>query len=374
MKTQKAFQALLKKYQEGNCSPTELQELENWYNEGNKNPNNGLSEEMWEDDEDRFLETLNPKEEEPIKKVKMNWRMSILIAAAVLTIVGSFSIMFFKKSTPPTVQQLASDVDPGGNKATLTLENGKKIQLSDAKAGIVVDATKLTYDDGSLINNEQAQAFTISTPKGGTYKVKLPDGSNVWLNAASSLTYNPSLKGQELSRNVTLSGEAYFEVAKDKKHPFIVTTEKQKIEVLGTHFNISAYNDELSVKTTLVEGSVKVSPLKTAGSPAKAVILKPNQQSVVNSKGIQVNTVDPAEVIAWKDGEFVFVGEGLESIMLKISRWYNVDVEYTNREIANRPFSGYLSRYEKASQLLNLLEATGDVKFKIEGRRIIVMP
>ncbi|TCC99571.1 FecR family protein [Pedobacter hiemivivus] len=374
MITQEDFQALTKKYQDGSCSPQELQQLENWYNKkGKNNPNGELPDDVWEDDVERFLQTFDSESGKQQKGARINWPLNILLAAAAIAIIGTFSTLLFKR-TAITPTQYAVDVDPGGNKATLTLSNGKKIELSEAKAGIVVDASKLTYTDGTLINNERAQSFTISTPRGGTYQVRLPDGSTAWLNAASSLTYNSSLKGKEQYRNVKLLGEAYFEVAKDKEHPFVVTTDKQRIEVLGTHFNVSAYNDELSVKTTLLEGSVKVASLTTTGSETKGVILRPSQQSVLNSNGISVHQIDPTIAIAWKNGEFIFMDERLESIMQKIARWYNVEVIYADKEIANRPFSGFISKYEKVSQVLCLLEATGDVKFKIEGRRIMVKP
>lgn len=303
---------------------------------------------------------------------KINWPLNILLTAAAIVILATVSTLLFKRIEPsPT--RFATDINPGGNKAILTFQNGKSIELSAAKSGIVIDASKLAYNDGTLINNEQAQAFTVSTPLGGTYQVRLPDGSNVWLNAGSSLTYDPSLKGEAQYRNVKLSGEAYFEVAKDKKRPFVVTTDKQRIEVLGTHFNISAYIDDLSIKTTLLEGSVKVAPL-TTGSETKGIILKPGQQSEINSKGISVREVDPTEAIAWKNGDFSFNSESLQSIMQKVSRWYDVEVEYANKQLINKPFSGVISKYEKVSQVLCLLEATGEVKFKINGKKITVMP
>ncbi|SDL16511.1 FecR family protein [Pedobacter sp. ok626] len=374
MTTKEDFQTLIDNYQNGNCTQREAQQLENWYNEkANNNPDREFPENFWQEKEEGLQQILGFEPGKEGKGSVINWPLNILLIAATLAIVGTFSTMFFKRIGVVPITQQMNDVDPGGNKATLTLQNGKRIQLSDAKTGIVVDASKLTYNDGTLINNEQAQSFTISTPRGGTYQVRLPDGSTAWLNAASSLTYNPSLKGEEQYRNVKLSGEAYFEVAKDKKHPFVVTTDKQRIEVLGTHFNVSAYNDELSVKTTLLEGSVKVAPFTTTGSDTKEVILKPNQESEITSSGISVHKVYADDAIDWKNGEFSFTRERLGSIMRKIARWYDVDIIYTDKQIVNRTFSGFVSKYKKASQVLCLLEQTGDVKFKIEGRRITVM-
>ncbi len=374
METEQAFQALCKKYLEGTCSPGEVQQLEKWYSEkANTNSDPVLRDDMWEDDTERFLQTLISEKEQAPRKIKWNWRLRIFLAAALIILIGSLSIVLLKRTDSAREERYANTIEPGGNKATITLENGKKIQLSDDRAGVVVGQTKLTYDDGSLINQEKVQRFTISTPMGGTYKVRLPDGSEVWLNAGSSLTYDPASNEQQRTRNVELSGEAYFEVAKDTQHPFIVTTEKQKLEVLGTHFNISAYKDERSVMTTLIEGSVKVSPLKSVGTPTKSVILRPNQQSVVNSAGLHVRSVDPADLIAWKNGEFFFINEELESIMRKVARWYNVEVIYTDQGLRNKVFSGFVSRYDKVSGLLTALEATGDLKFKIDGRSILVM-
>lgn len=373
MTTNEDFQTLIQKYQDGNCTQLERQQLENWYNEkANSNPDREFPEDFWEDKELRLQQIINSGSARR-NRSGINWPLNILLIAATIAIVGTFSVLFFKR-TDIAAAQYANDVNPGGNKATLTLQNGKKIQLSDTKEGVVVDGTKLSYNDGTLINTDQAQTFTVSTPRGGTYQVGLPDGSKVWLNAASSLTYSPPLKGQEQTRNIKLSGEAYFEVTKDKKHPFVVITDKQKIEVLGTHFNISAYIDDLSAKTTLLEGSVKVAPL-SINATTKEIILKPGQQSELRKNGISVHEVaDPTEVIAWKNGEFIFADERLGSIMQKIARWYDVEVVYTDELLANRKYSGFVSRYGKVSEMLCLLEAMGDVKFKIEGRRIMVKP
>lgn len=358
---------LLKKYEANAASPEELAIIEEAYIEVNVAPPLDAVELQAAPDEvkQRLIKTIH-------KPKKINWWLNILLAAAAIAIVGTFTTLLLKKPEPIPMR-FTTDINPGGNRATITLQNGKKIELSDGKSGIVIDASKLAYNDGTLINNEQAQTFTVSTPRGGTYQVQLPDGSKVWLNAASSLTYTSPLKGQEKYRNVKLSGEAYFEVMKDKNHPFVVTTDKQKIEVLGTHFNVSAYNDELSVKTTLLEGSVKVAPITTTGNTTKGITLQPNQQSEISANGISVHTVYADDVIDWKNGEFSFSSESLESIMKKVSRWYDVEVVYTDKQIGNKPFSGFISKYEKVSQVLCLLEATGEVKFKINGKKITVM-
>ncbi|TCC87854.1 FecR family protein [Pedobacter hiemivivus] len=355
----------LKKYEADECTPEEQAIIEETYIDAQVTPQDLL--EMEPDLNDLRLRLSKI----PNKPRRINWPLNILLTAAAIAIIGTATTLLFKKAAPAPIQ-FATDIYPGGNRATLTLQNGKTIQLSDTKSGIIIDASKLTYNDGTFINNEQAQAFTVSTPRGGTYQVQLPDGSSVWLNASSSITYNPALKGQEQYRSVKLSGEAYFEVAKDKNHPFVVTTDKQRVEVLGTHFNVSAYNDDLSVSTTLLEGSVKVAPLTTTGV-SKEIILKPNQQSEFDANGITVHAVYADDVIDWKNGSFSFASESLESIMKKISRWYDVEVVYTDKQVGDKPFSGAISKYEKVSQVLCLLEATGEVKFKINGRKITVM-
>ncbi|MNJ98902.1 fec operon regulator FecR [compost metagenome] len=378
---------LLEKYKNNTQTEQEGLEFDSWCSKYDESTESFVKEDIFEEIKHDVKERLpvfnsstqkkTDKKDEfttlVLRRNRMPLATKILLVAASIAIIGTIYTLITVKEVPIS-KRYANDIKPGSNKATLTFQNGKTIELSAAKSGIVIDASKLAYNDGTLINNEQAQAFTVSTPLGGTYQVKLPDGSNVWLNAGSSLTYDPYLKGKEQYRNVKLSGEAYFEVAKDKKHPFIVTTDKQKIEVLGTHFNVSAYIDDLSNKTSLLEGSVKVAPLTTTGTETKGLILKPGQQSEINTKGISVQEVDATEAIAWKNGDFSFTGENLENIMQKISRWYDVEVTYSDKQLLNKPFSGVISKYEKVSQVLCLLEATGEVKFKINGKKITVMP
>ena len=273
----------------------------------------------------------------------------------------------------------ANDIEPGGNKAVLTLANGKKISLKDVNNGTLaeqadVQITKIA--DGQLVYTilpVQQQTpdvedlyNSIETPKGGRYRVRLPDGTNVWLNAASKLTYPSSFTGHQ-TRRVELSGEAYFEVAKDIAHPFMVKTIKQEVEVLGTHFNISSYEDEPVVKTTLLEGSVKVK-----GANGIDKVLKPGQQSILTNNDIKVEYINTEQrAVAWKNDQFIFESDDIRYVMRMISRWYNVEVEYVG-EIPENKFGGAISRFENVSEVLKSLESTGRVKFKIEGRRILV--
>lgn len=321
---------------------------------------------------DRIQDTI--KEEG--SKLKVLTRRDLywgkIAAAAVILITLSVSVFIYSRHDVKP-DELARDIAPGGNKAVLTLANGKKIILSDAKNGKLaadsgVTVTKLAdgkiiyaLESGSVAN---AAFNNIETPRGGQYQVILPDGSKVSLNAASSLTY-PASFAMLKERRVELKGEAYFEVAKDKKHPFIVKTENQEIKVLGTHFNINSYTDELMTKTTLIEGSVLVKVSDTEQ------ILKPGYQAINGMGGLKVVEANVEEVLAWKNGYFMFDNEGIESVMRKISRWYNVDVVFKGN-VPKDKFGGTVSRFENVSQVLRKLTYTDKVHFIIEERRIIV--
>lgn len=301
-----------------------------------------------------------------------NWYWSKIAAAAVILITLSVGVFYYSR---PDVKpdKLARDIAPGGNKAILTLANGKKIVLSEAKNGKLAAESGVTVTklgDGKIIYAVEqgkvanATLNSIETPRGGQYEVILPDGSKVLLNAASSLTYPVSFVAFK-ERRVELKGEAYFEVAKDKEHPFIVKTENQEIKVLGTHFNINSYSDEPMAKTTLIEGSVLVKASDTEQ------ILKPGYQAINGMGGLRVVEANVDEVLAWKNGYFMFDNEGIESVMRKISRWYNVDVVFKGN-VPKDKFGGTVSRFENVSQVLRKLTYTDKVHFIIEERRIIV--
>jgi ferric-dicitrate binding protein FerR (iron transport regulator) len=312
------------------------------------------------------------------------------IAASVTLLLGvSASLFFYLKndnsflSTKNKTQPIKNTIAPGGNKALLTLANGSKIILDDAATGELAKQSgvkvakaangQLVYTVENTSSNSatsgQIAYNTIETPKGGQYQVDLPDGSKVWLNAGSSLKYPTNFNGN--IRSVQLAGEAYFEVAKNAKKPFRVVSNNQVVEVLGTHFNISSYIDDTSVKTTLLEGSVKV--LSTKSNQSK--LLKPGEQSNINysNSSLSVQQVNTEEVVAWKNGYFLFVDEDLKSIMSKFARWYNVDVEYA-ANVDNLRFGGMVSRSRDLAQALKIIEQTGNIKTKIEGRRVIIMP
>jgi ferric-dicitrate binding protein FerR (iron transport regulator) len=283
----------------------------------------------------------------------------------------------------PAGTNLKEDITPGGNKAVLTLVDGSTIILDSASNGILsqqgnVKVQKLesgllayTINGSPVTENEEAFFNTISTPRGGQYQVTLADGTKVWLNAASSIRFPVVFTGAE--RKVEITGEAYFEVAKNAAMPFKVKAAGSEVEVLGTHFNVNAYYDEAAVKTTLLEGLVKVSgPASTAGQSPR--FLQPGQQSAVNREGkISIlNNADTEEAVAWKDGRFQFKSADLKSILRQIARWYDVEVEYKGN--ANLHFTGQLTRNDNVSKVFEKLALTGEVHFRIEGKKIIVSP
>lgn len=308
----------------------------------------------------------------PAPKVVRLWPRIAIAAAVVLVIfVGVWFLNNNTSDRKAAEIRYASDVTPGKIGATLTLANGKKILLSDAANGELVNEAGVSISktvDGQLIyeitGTTDNSLNTLSTTNGETYQVKLPDGSKVWLNSASSLSYRTSLNENGI-RRVNLTGEAYFEIEKDAEHPFIVESGNQQVEVLGTEFNVNAYQDEKVFRTTLLEGSVKLS------EAGVSKVLVPGTQAA-NAKGqIKLSKVDTELAVAWKNNKFIFDRLPIEEIMRMIARWYNLEVVYEGN-IPTGTFWGSVSRFENVSKALVPLEATGNVHFKIEGRKIYV--
>ncbi len=335
----------------------------------------------------RFKNRLSKssRAKEPIKTKlhqKSSLRLRWAAAAAIIIALGT-SLYFYNSGSILKKQPVyASDATPGGNKAVLVLSDGRKISLTDIGNGDVAKQSGLLIQktaDGQLIytvtgegvnSSAEKQSFnTIETPKGGMWQIRLPDGTSVWLNAMSSLTYPLSFAESE-KRVVELKGEAYFEVTKDKHHPFIVKTTKQEIEVLGTSFNVNSYADELSVKTTLLEGSIKVLPYQLVDNSPSTLV--PGQQLVLTATNATINNVDATDAIDWKNGYFVFNNERQESIMRKIARWYNVTVEYADSQAKDVMYYGSVSRFDKVSKVLGKFEQTGEVRFEIDKDKITV--
>lgn len=310
-----------------------------------------------------------------------NWPR-VAAAAAILAVL-SFGGYFLIRNTKQNalVVSAKNDIAPGKNSATLTLANGKQIVLNNAVNGQLASESGITISksaQGELIYKADpakenavnaGQLNTLETFKGEQYQVILPDGSHVWLNAASVLKYPVAFSRKE--RLVELTGEGYFEVAHQKSRPFRVKTAQQIVEVLGTHFNINAYQDEPVSRATLLEGSVRVTTPALERSAAGSLMLKPGEQSVLVGNQVNIVEANMEETIAWKNGYFMFESEKITSVMRKIARWYNVEVVYEG-EVSSDQFGGTVSRFEKVSQVLKKLELTDKVHFKIEGRRVIV--
>lgn len=336
------------------------------------------------------LSSLNPDAKERIfqsivayeHKIKEASKMvrlwpRIAVAAAMAMVVFGAGLFYYNNHIKPDHSShlgYNNDVPPGISGATLTLSNGKKIRLSDAQNGEVAKEAGVMItksENGEVVyevkgdSNELSKLNTLSTAKGETYKIRLPDGSYVWLNSESSLTYSSRLI-ENGKRMVKLRGEGYFEVAKDKSYPFVVATDKQNVEVLGTQFNINSYHDEAVETTTLIEGSVSI----TAGKLKQ--VIKPGQQAVNNGNELKVNEVSPENVIDWKDGDFNLDELDFRIAMRKIARWYNVDVIYAASVPKNIKSGGWISRNRTLSAVLRHIESSDQVHFKVEGRKVYV--
>ncbi|TBO44439.1 FecR family protein [Pedobacter kyonggii] len=314
-----------------------------------------------------------------LKAPRVTWWLKAISAAACLA--AAVWLLFPQQQIPDAInQELATEsknpILPGGDKAVLVLQNGRNIILDGSQDGTIAIENGVKVDksdDGELRYTglgSKGVSFTnlsynlLKTPRGGQYRLVLSDGTKVWLNAQSSIRY--PAKFAPHSRVVELKGEAYFEVSKDKNRPFRVNINHTSIEVLGTHFNVMGYSDETGVKTSLLEGSVKVS----SGSQSR--LIKPGEQAL-SDHFVRVSEANVNEAVEWKNGNFNFAHEKIESIMRKIARWYDISVEYQGK-IADVSFVGTIPRSQSIHTVLNYLELTGVVHFKIQGRRITVMP
>jgi ferric-dicitrate binding protein FerR (iron transport regulator) len=386
---------LIRKYQTGSATPAEKQLLNKWYHSFDDTKvelmtfENDTEQQLDERIKSQLLETIHQDFEMMVHKPRHRWHIPAAAAILILLFAGSY-FMFFSKSakqeivkTTPVKPELKNDIAPGGNKALLTIADGSAIVLDSASNGTItqqgnIKVQKLdngllayTINGKQIAENDQAFYNTISTPRGGQYQVTLSDGTKVWLNAASSIRFPVVFTGAE--RKVEITGEAYFEVAKNKAMPFKVKAATSEIEVLGTHFNINAYDDEAVIKTTLLEGLVKVS-VPGSGTNQSPRFLQPGQQSGINKEGnISVlNNADTEEAMAWMNGHFQFKSSDLKAILRQISRWYDVDVIYNGK--VNLHFTGQLTRNDNVSKVFEKLVLTGEVHFKIDGKKIIVTP
>lgn len=318
----------------------------------------------------KLFNSINTYEESQKTRIlKLSWKtISITAAASVLIIFGW--LFFIKKANRNEHDQITyqSDITSGKFGAKIRLTNGKVISLDETKSGLIVSDQQLSYNDGTELDAKTdasaVNSYTAWTDNGNMYTFTLPDGTQVWLNAGSQLDFPAKFTGKH--RKVSLKGEAFFKVTPNKSLPFVVESNGQQVEVLGTEFNINSYPDELSTKTTLVEGSVKISSVNNTFT------LKPGQQAMLSAKGsLTVADADTTLVTAWKNNKFIFDNNDIQSVMRMIKRWYNVEVIYASA-LPEATFGGKVSRFQNVSGVLRVLERTGGVHFKIEDKKIYV--
>lgn len=309
-----------------------------------------------------------------------NWYIA---AASVLLLLGIGTVAILRKPHQPESRMAAqpvNDIRPGANVATLTLANGSTVSLTDAATGNIAEqgGIRITKSaDGQLVYTvapspatgglpDTGAAFTynkIDIPAGGQYQVVLPDGTHVWLNSSSWLRFPVHFASKE--RRVELSGEAYFEVQHDPGAPFRISSLRQDIEVLGTQFNVHAYPDESNIRTTLVDGAVRVT------ADGKSVSLRPKEQADLGD-GLHVSQADVEAAVAWKNGYFRCVDQPLDIIMKQVSRWYNVKVTYEDEKMKEETFGVLSNKFSNISVLLKMMEKTGNAKFTVNGATVVV--
>ncbi|MGF2414086.1 MAG: FecR family protein [Ferruginibacter sp.] len=367
----------------------EHDELDNWVNESDHNmqlfedltdEKNLVANLEWMDkvQTEQSYQVMQGKGAFKIPPKKFYNKKIWLAAASVIVLLGVFFVYRYTSSKQGSVENIVTTdttlFKPGGNRATLTLADGKVIDLTYAKTGVIEDASgslvnktadgELVYVKDSSVTNASA-LHTLSTPVGGQYQVTLPDGTKVWLNAASTIKYQPAFSGNE--RKVIITGEAYFEVAKNERKLFrVLMADSTAVVVTGTHFNINAYQNEKEQQVTLLEGSVTVSNV------TKVVKLEPGTQALIKNKAITKDEVlDAEEITGWKNGLFVFHDATIESIMLQIERWYDAKIIY--KANIKQLFNATILRKEPLAKVLKLLELNGYVHFKTEKNIIYVI-
>ncbi|NGM62152.1 DUF4974 domain-containing protein [Sphingobacterium sp. SGG-5] len=382
----KKAEKLLKKYNAGTATAEERAIVEQWYLKYKTSPSDLKEEELLEEYHMGFEKMQQSIGNKKVAKIGRR----IAVAASLLFCIG-MGWYFFHADEAPIQAESTALLLPETNTAVLTLANGTKINIRDGNVGEIGEEQGIKISqtaDGQLVytiterNKRMIKGGynTIETPIGSQYTVVLPDGSKVWLSSASKLRYPVHFSEKE--RKVALTGEAYFEVKSSysattaRKIPFIVSSRNQQVEVLGTQFNVSAYPDDVAIKTALVEGSVKVS--LTGDATGSGVLLKPGQMSVTatNSDKIRVDDIDINDIKAWREGYFIFNNENIVDIMQKLSKWYGFQVEYRG-DMTDLAFQGNYLRTRDLSNLLETIEMTNKVKFEISNinneRRVIVI-
>ncbi|SIO05300.1 FecR family protein [Chitinophaga niabensis] len=355
--TEKEFLELLAKHKQGNLNTKEQMLLAQVVADGD------FDEVLKQD----VMQSLSGKKQGLIRRLFTNRRIA---AAVTLLAMGGLLFMFVfprkkQTNTPILSQTVKQDVSPGTNRALLTLSDGSVVELDSLGNTIIPTqgSSSVNVQGGQLVygKGDGEQVFnTLTTPRGAQYKIQLSDGTLVWLNAGSSLKYPTIFNNSE--RTVELQGEAYFEVAKDAQKVFHVKVNDMQVEVLGTHFNVSAYSEDNTINTTLLEGKVKISDH----------ILHPGEQAQRASDGnISIKEVDVEEVVAWKNGLFIFQNADVKTIMQQLSRWYDIEITYEGTPRQMR-LNGEVYRNYNLSQVLAVLGATG-LEFKIEGKKLNVI-
>lgn len=374
--------SLIEKFEQGRATDEEMQELEVWFRSFDDNPDitEALAAEHQQKAKSALFGRINSKiddklvkELEPIQRKPALLWARIMIAATVLVVVsvGAYFMLNRNRPVEQTAANLASDFAPGSKKAILTLGNGQRITLNDAKNGKLAkqgnaiirktDENEVVYQQNG--NDQTALINTLATPRGGEYHLTLADGTKVWLNTASSITYPSSFTGN--FREVEISGEVYFEVAHNADKPFHVKTGTQTVEVLGTHFNINAYDKQNALRTTLLQGSVAIA------SAGQRKLLKPGEQAVWTGSNIAVNSAELDEVMAWRDGFFDFTDADIHTVMQEFSRWYDLDIVFDGPQ-TRETFTGRLPRSWSFAKVMKLMESFKSTHLTVEGRRIMV--
>lgn len=377
---------LLDKIQKNTATEGEIQELNCFYDEFHQKKGyiDHLDPAQKTTYREKLFDRIYAQITENNNIISLKYRKRLLaqigVAASVLLCLGLSLYFYMERSGNLDVVQQKNRATTKistmpQNQPILTLSNGEKISLSDMEVGAISDDNgvsicktadgELVYTDNSKAS-EQPTMNLIEIPKGKRYQVQLPDRTKVWLNATSSLRYPSSFQGDK--REVELVGEAYFEVARNNRKPFLVHTARQTVEVLGTHFNVNSYTDEKLTKTTLLEGSVKVI------HQDQSIILKPGQQAATKDEksNIVITTIDTDHALAWKNGSFLFEDADIRFIMRHLARQYDIEVVYQG-DIPSQRFGGAFQESAALAELLEYLESYGDVHFKIEGRRVTVM-
>lgn len=309
------------------------------------------------------------------KKSDLNRWLPYVAAVFISGMIGISWFIFSTKADDTVVSGI--DIMPGGNKAKIILADGRTLSLDESRDGIIVDEKEITYNDGTstvvALESPSPQWLTLSTPRGGTYKVTLADGTTVWLNAESTLKYPTHFAKGE--RVVELKGEAYFDVKRVRTDntaahfkPFKVVSANQTITVLGTEFNISAYHDEEETKTTLVNGKVRVETPRSG----EELILLPGEQGKNGKNGLKKSKVDVHDYVDWKNGEFVFRDETAEEVLESIARWYDFEIDNSKYVPSNEVFSGSISRYGNLRTVLDIMQEAGGLTFEVKNRTVII--